>query len=379
MPPPRSYLPTSRGQRVYALPKPGLRNVWDTGVALGSYAYEQGRQHYNSQSAKAAMKSKRSRSSGKVWKNRSNSRSVTYSKRSKRRVSKPLKARVKALEKDSPPDSHYTVYNKTMYGLKQAQGAGIPTAIYQRKNLYFIPGVTPQDIEAGVTATEFPSGNVDLSVGNRKFKVSTFDHIVLKNGSIHTVHVKYAVVKCKDHTALDPITIASVEATDRGYSFANTVQGDVDSGTSPAVPVLLNLEKDENFYQILSMAYDNSFNLWEIEGKMKKCILNPGDMVDINMSNKYLYDTDVRDTETVEFNKDYSYGVVIEIIGELAHGSNNDTIGHSDWRVDASKRSKFTVTLNNGLGLNKVTSTYVSSGQTNPTSFVQAGADNVIE
>lgn len=312
------------------------------------------------------------------------SKVTVTSKRARKRKKKSLKQRVRELEKNQDIKSKYHLYNKVMYQLKQTFG---PVGINAQQKIYFwLPGATPTLVESLIDGIQYPTGEVNLTnnlLYNTTNKISCFDHFTFKNSNLYTVYIKYVKVKCNDHTAISPINMMKREAIDRGFTVTNNVVTAAVAATGfSAAPSYLALPSQENHNQFLSYSYDNAESLWKKTDDVQSVVLNPGDSFDIYDANKYDYKPEVIDTEAAQtYIKDYSYGVVMEVIGELSHGSGvgeDDIIGYSDWDIDGCQKSKVTFTVDNGLGVDQVV---VNDSDINTpgtvTSFVQYGAMNI--
>jgi len=317
--------------------------------------------------------------SGSVVSNRTNQKKKTKVRKSKGKGKKSLKTRVKALEKHKSPLSHYTAYQKRFYYMNSTEGSF--TVRDQVKKYFFIPGVSHQTVDGLLGNVEYPSSNVDLRTSNTATKVANWSHLYLKNNSLKVCHLKYCEVDCADDSSVGPLSSIKLGAEDRGYANISAVVPEQAATASvSSFPSFISLSRGANQYQLMDYI-ENNINRWKKTSKVNKVILNPGDELHIYPKKSYTYRPEISDDLGTTYLKKYDYGVVFEAVGELGVGVDaSNKVGLSDWLLSISKRDKCVVTIDNGLGLNVVTTTSDADTTTpDTTGYLCAGANNVIE
>jgi len=331
------------------------------------------------QASRPSKKRKKNPSTGTVINNRTNRKKKTKVRKTKSRGKKSLKTRIKSLEKKQTPLSHYTAYQKRFYYMRSTEGSF--TVRDQVKKYFFIPGVTHQTVEALLSGVQYPSGNVNLTSSNTATKVSNWSHLYLKNNSLKVCHLKYVEVECSDDSSVGPLSSIKLGAEDRGYTNISAVTPEqAATGLVSSFPSFFSLSRGANQYQLIDFV-EGHLNRWKKTSKVNKAILNPGDELHIYPKKSYTYRPEIQDDLGTTYLKKYDYGVVFEAVGELGVGvDSQQRVGLSDWLLSISKRDKCVVTVDNGLGLNVITTSSDADTTTPDTTGYQcAGANNVIE
>lgn len=314
-----------------------------------------------------------------IHSNRNGNMRVKVSSSKRKRRKRTLKKRIGRLEKNAPKKSVYQYLRTNMIHMRQSATGAVNTS---NKVLYNLRGFTSNEVDNEMLSIEYDAGPSDLTTQNTGVKCSLWMHAKVKNAGLHAVELKYVKYITADHNSNGPLEVARVEAVGSNYTITNTVQ----SATSAAagnsyIPEYLELKRDENLQTIIGKVGNSRVRTFKT-GKISKVTLNPGDELEIYHKNSFVYKPKVKDEEAQTYLKGYDMGIVFEIVGELAHGQavgTEDIVNFSDWRLDGFVKKKCTLTLVNGLGLDKYEYITDSGTPSAPTAYVQAGANNEIE
>jgi hypothetical protein len=241
-------------------------------------------------------------------------------------------------------------------------------------------------LEALLGSVEFANGNVSMLTKNTSIKVKQFSHWVLKNNAIHRVELKLAVWVCVDDDNDNILTEAHDFAIDRGYTVTNTpTVGDgvttaavAGIGGNVEVPASWVLPVSEAHYEVMSFGAHSSDRKYKFPTSIRKVILGPGDTIDVYHTRDYIYKPEVFDREAFTFLKG-EYGLCAQVVGELGYGATNGNfLGFAQFQLDVLQKDNVTLTIDNGLGIDQVTSSN-SLDITSSGNFQSAGRDFVVE
>lgn len=376
-----SMLPVPAGYRRSANP---WRDYYSHFVApIVGYGYKRLRSHWESKTSsnkrrKYNSKPKRGATFATVKSSRRGKTRVKVSKSSTSKKKKSVKKRVTILEKNLPPKSHYIYKGHQFLRMRQITDGFAATG--ESKTLFWIPGVQPNGVNGSLTSIEFPSGNVNLENRNTKVMVKCYTSLKLKNNSLYNCNLKVGKYKAVAFTNSSPVSWIRSSAIDDGYTFTNNVENAIGAtATAARLPERLKLTRTENFYEI--MGYAEKHKDWKQLGKLESITLRPGDSTVLVMTHKYHFDPLAFDDDSRTYKKSLDYGLVVQCVGELCRGSPEvNILGYSDYELNGMLKNQYEFIIDNGLGITKIVNTTDKTTQTtDPTAFVAAGANNVIE
>lgn len=302
---------------------------------------------------------------------------VSSAGKKRKRRGKSLKSRVRKLEVNKPPLSHYTTHYVTPVVMKTL------TANSQRKIIYWQPGLNHQEIETEMKAVEFPTANVDLTLKNTQVPLTRHSLWIVKNSGLSAIIIKYTIASCVDDDNESPLDEIRSKCLDRGYTGLNAVSTRIPavSGVNSETPVRWILDQTNNHMEVMSYMSTGPDKKWDTS-PYKTLVLQPGDRINIVHSPKLKkYEPEVFDREPFTYLSGIDYGLVLQVIGEIAHGDTpgtSDIVGRMDHYIDCIRHDTVTLSVDNGLGLRKNVNknTLDNTGIVN---YVQAGANNVIQ
>lgn len=343
--------------------------------------YNVGRSFYKAVRGKG--KPKTSTSKKLIFSSRQGQKVEVVKKRKKSKSKKKsLKKRIIALEKTTGPCSRYITNDKLTFTCRQVDFDGGVNS--QRKKYFNFLGLTKTEILAKIASIPFATGNADLSTKKGSVRISTWYHMVVKNAELYNIHMKYVPYVSVDFTSLSPLEVMRNECIDRmpAQTFRAVDAAQAASTTASATPEQFILENGQQHIQCLSFAFDKSPHLYKHLGKggVKSIILAPGDQIDLYWKKEFVFKPEINESEgAASFWKNQTTGMLLECIGELGHGSNNErVVGYTDWKLDVSLRRKVTYTIDNGIGQKEIVLTSNMTGITPvPTEFQQYGAMNI--
>lgn len=352
--------------RAWRRNNPGAARALTTSVGAGSLIKA-------ANTAKTILGKRRKTSQPPVEKKIDTQRGAGYTyvkgtKPRKRKGKLTLKKRIRALEKTKVPKSHYTRYFKKDIKLVANQN---------NRKVFFIPADNTTDIEAVIASVEYPSSSVNLTAKNTSIAFNSHHQLYVACGGLHSVQLRIVRLKAADNTSKSPIDAIIEELADRGITIVKGPAVAADNTTSYLPESAIQAEPIMQL-RVLSDAYDQTSENWSKFGDVETYKLNPGDATNFQISRKFVYKPEVKDQEATTYIKNYDSGFLVEIVGELGHDSTNtNKCGYAAALVDCMLMTKYSATVQNGLGLHNMTTVGGAFGGSYL--FVQAGSNNVIQ
>lgn len=270
-------------------------------------------------------------------------------KRKKRRKKKSTKALLRQLKRNIPKKSY-----KTHRDFRCLRMQAATPNLHKVYELHLInPGLV-ENVISGLTASD-TSGTVDYTAENTSVKISTFYKLMCKNNATGNVKIRYALYKCTDDDGESILTNILEGLGDRGYTgLPSVTASSAATATASYQPQQLIFGATTPFHVPIFGIYETK-RKWKQLGKVQSATIGPGDSFDIVKAIKFVYKPEVNDNEPFTYQKNYTYHLIVDLMGEISHDQTNDQlIGRSGYQLDCEEQRNITACYSNPKGLNEI-------------------------
>lgn len=224
--------------------------------------------------------------------------------------------------------------------------------------VYYIEVNSPTLMESYISQLTSVDSNAlqDYTQSNTSVKMDLYSKLMLKNAATGNAHIKYAIVKCKDDDQESAIASIREELIDRGYACPLVTALQASTPTISETPQRLIFSSTTSYHVPLFSGVNFLAN-WEVmNGGVKKETIGPGDTLDIIWSKrKMVYRPEIKDNEPFAFLANYSYGIILSVMGDICHDqTNTQLVGRGNHQLDGEIQRQAVVYYPNPKGLKEV-------------------------